>query len=134
MHADSILTLVDLFRYVVARDKADLIRFKRTGRWHTLSARELDEQVRLVAMGLYGLGVRAGDHVGLLSENCSEWTIADLAVLNCGAADVPIYSTQSPKQVGYILNDAGVEVLFVSNQKQYDRVRDAISSCPKLQA
>jgi long-chain acyl-CoA synthetase len=132
MQADSITTLVDLFRYVVARDKTDLISFKRDGRWHNLSARELDEKVRLVAMGLYELGVRAGDHVGLLSENCSEWTIADLGVLNCGAADVPIYSTQAPKQVAYILNDAGVEVLFISNQKQYDRVQEAFSSCPKL--
>jgi long-chain acyl-CoA synthetase len=132
MHADSIKTLVDLFRYVVARDKADLISFKRAGRWHMLSTRELDEKVRLVALGLYELGVRTGDNVGLLSENCIEWTIADLAVLNCGAADVPIYSTQAPKQVAYILNDAGVEVIFVSNQMQYDRVRDAIASCPKL--
>jgi long-chain acyl-CoA synthetase len=132
MNADSIITLVDLFRYVVARDKADLISFKRAGRWHTLSTRELDEKVRLAAMGLYQLGVRAGDHVGLLSENCIEWTIADLGVLNCGAADVPIYSTQAPKQVAYILNDAGIEVIFISNQKQYDRVRDAISACPKL--
>ncbi|MBO0719703.1 MAG: long-chain fatty acid--CoA ligase [Blastocatellia bacterium] len=132
MQADSITTIVDLFRYAVARDRTDLIKFKRDANWQTLSARQLDEQVRLAAMGLYELGVRAGDHVGLLSENCIEWTIADLAVLNCGAADVPIYSTQAPKQVAYILNDAGVEVIFISNQKQYDRVCAELSSCPRL--
>lgn len=134
MQADSITTIVDLFRYVVAHDRTDLIKFKRGGSWQTLSARQLDEQVRLTAMGLYELGVRAGDHVGLLSENCIEWTIADLGVLNCGAADVPIYATQAPKQVAYILNDAGVEVIFISNQKQYDRVSAELSSCPRLRA
>src|SRR5262249_57213802 len=46
--------------------------------------------------------------------------------------DAPIYATQSPKQVAYILNDAGVEVLFISNQAQYDRVHDALVKCPKL--
>jgi long-chain acyl-CoA synthetase len=58
--------------------------------------------------------------------------MADLGVLNCGAADVPIYATQAPKQAAFILNDAGVEVLFISNQEQYFRVRDALNSCPKL--
>jgi long-chain acyl-CoA synthetase len=53
-------------------------------------------------------------------------------VINCGALDAPIYATQSPKQVAYILNDAGVEVFFISDQAQYDRVRDALNNCPKL--
>src|SRR5262249_39525729 len=96
------------------------------------SSRELESQVRAVAMGLRALNVRAGDCVGILSENRVEWTIADLGVINCGAIDAPIYATQAPKQVSYILNDAGVEVLFISNQKQYDRLREALSDCPKL--
>lgn len=130
--ARSIKTLVDLFRHSIAKEKAGLLNFKRNGQWQAVSSGELYEKVRLAAMGLYALGVQPGHHVGLLSENRVEWTIADLAVINCGAADVPVYSTQAPKQVAYILNDAGVEVLFISNQDQYDRVREALHSCPKL--
>lgn len=127
-----VTTLVELFRHAVARDKRGLLNYKKDGEWRAVSSRELEAKVRTVAMGLYALRVRAGDHVGLLSENRVEWTIADLGVINCGAADVPIYATQAPKQVAYILNDAAVEVLFISNQAQYDRVRDALNSCPKL--
>lgn len=127
-----IKTLVDLYRHVLAKPKPALLNSKRSDLWQPVSTEELAEKVRLAAMGLFALGVRPGDHVGLLSENRIEWTMADLAILNCGAADVPIYATQAPKQVAYILNDAGVEVLFVSNQAQYDRVRDALNSCPKL--
>src|SRR4030095_10355486 len=97
-----------------------------------VSSRDLDSQVRAVAMGLYALDVRAGDRVGILSENRVEWTIADLGALNCGAADTPIYSTQAPKQVAYILNDASVEVLFISNQAQYDRLQGVLDECPEL--
>jgi long-chain acyl-CoA synthetase len=129
-----IKTLVDLFCYAVSRDKTDLLYYKRDGQWHPVSARELDTLVRATTLGLYTLGVKAGDHVGLLSENRVEWTIADFAILNCGAADVPIYPTQAPKQVGYILNDAGVEILFISNQQQYDRLRETFAICPKLRA
>src|SRR5690349_5681337 len=125
-------TLVDLFRHVAAKPKPNLLNFRSDGLWRAMATEELVGKVRLAAMGLYALGIRPGEHVGLLSENRIEWTIADLAVINCGAADVPIYATQAPKQVAYILNDAGVEVLFISNQAQYDRVRDALHSCPKL--
>jgi long-chain acyl-CoA synthetase len=127
-----IATLLDLFRHTTAGEKRDLLNYKHDGAWQSLAANELAQQARAVAMGLYALGVRAGDHVGLLSENRVEWTISDLAVINCGAADVPIYATQSPKQVAYILQDAGAEVLFISNQAQYDRVREALHDCPKL--
>jgi long-chain acyl-CoA synthetase len=130
--APRISTLVDLFRHAITREKSDLLNYRRDGVWQSISARELDEKVRTVTMGLYALGVRAGDHVGILSENRVEWTITDLGVLNCGAADVPIYATQAPKQAAFILNDAGVEVLFISNQEQYSRVRDALNNCPKL--
>jgi long-chain acyl-CoA synthetase len=130
--APPVTTLVELFRFAVSRDRNDPLNYKRYGAWRAISARELESQVRAVALGLYALGVRAGDRVGLLSENRVEWTIADLGALNCAAADIPIYATQSPKQVAYILNDAGVEVLFISNQAQYDRVRDALNNCPKL--
>ncbi len=126
-----IATLVDLFRRAVGRGR-DLLHYKKDGAWRHVSSRELESQVRTMAMGLYALDVRAGDRVGILSENRIEWTIADLAALNCGAADAPIYSTQSPKQVTYILNDAAVEVLFISNQAQYDRLRDALNNCPHL--
>src|SRR5262247_725708 len=126
-----VTTLVELFRRVASRER-NLLNYKKDGHWRQVSSRELESQVRAVAMGLHALDVRVGDRVGLLSENRVEWTIADLGVITCGALDAPIYATQAPKQAAYILNDAGVEVLFISNQAQYDRVRDALNSCPKL--
>lgn len=127
-----ISTLVDLHRHAVAVDKPDLLNYKKAGSWHPISSIDLDKAVRAAAMGLYALGVRAGDRVGLLAENCPQWTIADLATLNCGAADVPIYATQSPIQVAYIIDDATIEVIFVSNRKQYERVREVIDALPRL--
>jgi long-chain acyl-CoA synthetase len=126
-----VTTLVELFRHAVSRER-NLLNYKKDGHWRRVSSRELESEVRAVAMGLHALDVRVGDRVGILSENRVEWTLADLGVINCGALDAPIYATQSPKQVAYILNDAGVEVLFISNQAQYDRVRDALVNCPKL--
>src|SRR5581483_1369015 len=127
-----IQTLVGLLNAAVAKEKRDLLNYKRDGAWHPIAASELAEKVRATAMGLEALGVRAGDHVGLLSENRPEWTMADLGILNCAAADVPIHTTQAEAQVHYILNDAGVRVMFISGQTQYNRVREALNDMPKL--
>src|SRR5581483_4118238 len=126
-----IQTLVGLLNAAVAKEKRDLLNYKRDGAWHPIAASELAEKVRATAMGLEALGVRAGDHVGLLSENRPEWTMADLGILNCAAADVPIHTTQAEAQVHYILNDAGVRVMFISGQTQYNRVREALNELQK---
>jgi long-chain acyl-CoA synthetase len=125
-------TLVTLLDEVILSAQPELLHYKKDGAWHSISAQELAAQVRATALGLYSLGVRPGAHVGLLSENRPEWTVADLGVLNCACADVPIYATQAPKQVAYILNDASVEVMFISSAQQFARVQEALDDVPSL--
>lgn len=126
-------TLVDLYRGGIGRERADAFVYRtRGGEWCPVSTRELAERVRAVAMGLADLGVGGESRVGLLSENRIEWIEVDLGVLMCGAADVPIYPTHAPKQVAYILNDAQVEILFVSTTTQLERIRGALEECPRL--
>jgi long-chain acyl-CoA synthetase len=125
-------TINALLDVVIATNQSDVLNYKQDGNWHSLSAKEIAAQVRATTLGLYSLGVRPGDHIGLLSENRPEWTIADLGVLNCACTDVPIYATQAPTQVSYILNDARVEVMFISSAKQVARVQEALSDVPTL--
>jgi long-chain acyl-CoA synthetase len=127
-------TLVDIFRRAVAAEKPDLLNVRRDGAWRAISSRALENEVRAAALGLSALGIGEFDRVGLLSENRPEWTIADLATLSLGAADVPIYATQTPRQVAYILNDAGIEVLFISGRAQYERLAETLISIPRLRA
>lgn len=125
-------TINALLDLIVSTNQPDVLNYKKDGSWHSISAQELAAQARATTLGLYSLGVRPGDHVGLLSENRPEWTIADLGVLNCACADVPIYATQAPAQVSYILNDASVTVMFISSAKQLARVHAALNDVPNL--
>src|SRR4029079_17355186 len=59
-----------------------------------------------------------------LAENRPEWAFADLATLTAAAVDAPIYSTLTPSQVLYILNDAEAKILFVSNAAQAKKVAE----------
>jgi len=97
--------------------KNDALNHKSEDSWINISAAEFVERVRNLALGLSELGVKPGDRVALLSENRPEWSIADLAILSLGAINVPIYTTQAVEQIRYILTDAGVRAIFVSNEK-----------------
>ncbi|MFN0121966.1 MAG: AMP-dependent synthetase/ligase [Blastocatellia bacterium] len=133
MPADNtIQTLIDLYDAATARDSAGLLNHKRDGRWQGLSAFDVVARTRELALGLQALGVIPGARVGLLSENRPEWSLADLAILNCAAINVPVHTTQAPAQVEYILHDAGVTTLFVSGQAQYDRLRENLRAVPAL--
>ncbi|HEV7844044.1 MAG TPA: AMP-binding protein, partial [Pyrinomonadaceae bacterium] len=134
LREDEPATLVEMF-LEAAREhhKPDALNYKRDGAWAAISSEEMIERTRLIALGLYSLGVRHGDRIGLLSQNCPEWTLGDAGALFAGAVDVPIYPTQTPSQVCYILKDSGARILFIQNHAAFERVREAIQECNALE-
>ncbi|HVF26705.1 MAG TPA: AMP-binding protein, partial [Pyrinomonadaceae bacterium] len=113
--------------------KPDAVNFKHGGEWLHLSADAFVARVRAVALGLAELGVLKGDRVALLSENRPDWSIVDLAILSLGAVNVPVYTTQAPEQVKYILEDSGARLLFISGRKVFKHARPGIEGVGGLE-
>src|ERR1044071_8864667 len=113
--------------------KEDALCLKKEGQWLRISGAAFIARVRAVALGLSSLGVRKGDRVALLSENRPDWSVVDLAILSLGAVNVPIYTTQAPEQVRYILEDSGARVLFVSGKKVFRHARPGIEPVETLE-
>jgi long-chain acyl-CoA synthetase len=134
LDADEPRTLPEVFeRAAREHAKPDALNYKRDGEWRAISSAEFLGRARAVALGLHALGLRRGDRVALLSESRPEWTIADAGCQLAGLIDVPVYPTQAPPQVSYILNDSGARALFVSNRAAYERVRGALGEAPALE-
>jgi long-chain acyl-CoA synthetase len=72
------------------------------------------------------------DHVGILSENRPEWLLADLATLCTGAADAPIYPTNTAEQCAYVVRDSGSRVVFASTAAQVEKLVRARAEMPDL--
>jgi long-chain acyl-CoA synthetase len=126
-------TLVELLCEAVRRhDKPNALEFKQKTEWVSISSSELLARVRRVALALDRLGVGKGDRVALLAESGPLWTIADYAILATGAVNVPIYPTQPPAQVDYILEESEPKLLFVSSRRQARRVRSVLDARPDL--
>jgi len=98
------------------------VTHKADGQWHSRTWKQLELQVRETARGISDW-VEPKEIVSILSENRPEWWIADLAILSLAGASAPIYPTNPPKDIAYILNDCGAKLLFVSSEEQLNKIR-----------
>ena len=132
--ADEPKTLVQVFEQAVQKhNRPDALNYKSGSNWTSISSAEMLQRIRNIAAGLYSLGIKRGERVAILSESRSEWTLADAGCLFAGAIDVPIYPTLTPAQVRYILNDSGARLLFVADERKFNEVREAVSSCAAVE-
>jgi len=125
-------SIPDMLRQNASRFEGQLaLKYRKRGRFVTLSYAEFYQRALMAARGLRKVRVLPGDKVAILSENRAGWVIADMGILCAGAVTVPIYPTNTPEQIEYMLNHSGAKVVFVSNKFQYAKllkVRDAIAS------
>ena len=127
-------TLVELFFDAVDRHSLPEAQlYREPSGWRPISHAQLLENVHALADALIGLGLTRGDRVALLSENRPEWALADFAMLCTGVLNVPVYPTLPANQIGYILKDAGVRSIFVSNAEQLAKIRECRASVPSLE-
>lgn len=127
-------TLNELFFDAAERhDRPNALQVKIGGEYHPVSHRTLVERVRNSGLGLRALGVPSGSRVGILSENRPEWAIADYACLTAGFVNVPIYATLPAEQMHYILRDAGIVAIFVSNEEHARTIASIRPRLPDLQ-
>lgn len=88
-----------------------------TGEFVPTSWNEAADQVRALARSLYKIGVRPGDRVLLVSENRTEWGIADLAIMCVGALTVPAYTTNTERDHLHAIEDSGAGIAIISTKK-----------------
>ena len=63
---------------------------KLTDKYEGTTYKRLKDEVYNFAAGLLSIGLNKGDRVALISEGRKDWVISELAILYCGAVNVPI--------------------------------------------
>jgi long-chain acyl-CoA synthetase len=115
-------TVNDIFFAIADRHHSRVMMSRQPIQWIPISSVELYRNVVGVSRALESWGIAKGDRIAILSENRPEWSTADFASLLLGAATVPIYSTLTDVQTAYLLRDSGARVVFVSTEKQLDKI------------
>jgi long-chain acyl-CoA synthetase len=119
--------------------KKDMLAAKEKGVWKTYSTADVAITVDALSAGLISLGVsghnftpESSDKIAIMSSNRPEWVFTDLACQQIGAILVPLYPTTNPIEVEFILNDAAVGYVFVSNLELYEKVKSVASKVPSI--
>ncbi len=106
---------------------------KYKGEWKSTSTQNYIRQANTVSRALIKLGVRANDKIAIISmTNRTEWNIMDIAVLQLGAQNVPIYPTISEEDYAYILNHSESTYCFVSCTEVLDKLNSIKDQVPSL--
>ena len=132
---DQISRLFDFPYHQLANfPKADSLVAKIDGQWHPTSTESFIEQANLASRGLLALGIQPGDKIALISNNRPEWHILDIAILQIGAVNVPVYPTISEEDYKFIFNDAGVKMCVVSDLELFTKVNNIINDIESLES
>ncbi len=115
-------TINEVFRNRVVKysDRIALEK-KMNGEWEQVSWNEYYDKSSLLGLALVEAGVKKGDRVSILSENRLEWLYSDMGILGIGGVVVPIYTTLTAEEVGYIVENSESKVLIVENKDQLEK-------------
>ena len=123
--AQKFKNLVDMFETSVKRFGPEpLFGTKRSGSWEWTSFAEVGKKVDGLRAGLAALGIQRGDHVAVVSNNREEWAVLAYACYGLGAALVPMYEAQSPKEWAFICNDCGAVAVVGGSASVFDKVAE----------
>jgi long-chain acyl-CoA synthetase len=96
------------------------------GGWKTWTWKQAGDEARKMAAQLVASGIQQGDHVALLSKNCAEWIMADLAIMMAGCVSIPIYPTLTAAAIGPIMTHSGSKAIFVGKLDDYEGQKEGI--------
>ncbi len=93
-----------------------------------LTFKETHERINRLANGLYDLGLRKGDRVGLFLKNCREHFEIYLALIQAGLVRAPINVRLSAREVAFMMKDCGAKAVIFSEESipVVEEIRDKL--------
>ena len=124
---------LEAFEYWV-KSTPDKIMFNQPleGGLRQISYKEADNEVRRIAAGLQGMELGEGGKVAILSKNCAEWIMADLAIMMAGLTSIPIYPTLNADTINLVLEHSESGAIFVGKLDDYESQKSGIPAIKKI--
>ena len=135
MSADAGLDTFPKFlrHHAAARPDRTAIREKDLGIWLTWTWRQVQDEVRAIAAGLAGLGLKRGDRIVIVGDNRPRlyWTMVAAQAL--GAIPVPVYQDSVAREMAYVVEHAGARLAMAEDQEQVDKLLAIRTQVPALE-
>lgn len=105
---------------------------KKDGAYRPITVAEFARQVDEARAGLALLGVKKGDRVAVISDNCPQWPVMAFATYGLGAWVVPMYESQAPHEWAFILGDCTASVVMAGSPAVAARLHPHLASLPSV--
>lgn len=102
------------------------LRQPKGNTWIDITYAQAGQEARRMAAALKEIGLSEGDHVGIISKNCSHWILADLAIMMSGLISVPFYASLSAAQLSEVIEKSDCKALFVGKLEKWGTDKDAV--------
>lgn len=110
-----------------------LLKEKITDSYQSITYAETREKVYAFAAGLMSLGIEHGDRIALISEGRNDWIISELAILYCGAVNVPLsVKLIEASEIKFRINHADCRIIITS-KGQAAKIKEIKQECSNLQ-
>ena len=107
--------------------RPDVLARRIKGEWHYTSTNDFVNNSYAVARGLLALGYKQGTKIINISSSRPEWNFIDMGSALARMIHIPVYTTLSHDDYLYIFNHSDAEIIFLDNQKLYDKISPVVA-------
>ena len=83
-------------------------------------------EARRMAAHLQSLGFERGSRIAILSKNCAQFIMSDLAIWMAGYVSVALYPTLAPETIRYILDPSEAKLIFVGKLDDWETMKPGV--------
>ncbi len=113
-------TLYELQKYSCLKFNSNILfQEKYNNDWNFISYKDFSKNINNYSKFLSNLNIQYGDIVGCISNNRSEVATLMYACYSIGAIYIGMYNNQSLNDINFIMKDASIKNLFISNDKLF---------------
>jgi len=94
--------------------------------WEVYNWAEVGDKARRLATWLKQQCPKEKAHISIVSRNCREWAIADIAVMMAGFISVPFYANLNGKQIAEVIKLGDVDLVLFGKVEGWEDMKKGI--------
>jgi long-chain acyl-CoA synthetase len=126
------LPLETFLNYSKSDPDAPFLHQPIDGKYKTLTWSEVENQARIIACAITDENLPPKSNIALISKNCAEWIMVDLAIWMAGHISVPLYPTLQSKGIKQILDHSEAKLLFVGKLEEWEAQQSELTEYKKV--
>lgn len=100
--------------------------------WIEYTWAEAGLMARKIASAIESYNLPDKSHIGLISKNCREWVIADLAIMMSGHISVPFFPTLKSYELENLIDFGEVKLLFAGKLENWEEQSKGVNNIPVI--